>query len=286
MTMSVRHSNSNHAPAQSLPPFSVAFSSVQAFDSNALPPIQHSHQNDMDDPSRVPKRKRPYRDREDGLPSASPPRVVRVKDEVDELADDAPYAPRVVRSAPSPPDAPPSSEPAAGPQTLSGKRRRLTVPGQSRPGFDPSNANPPNMPPANGQSAADLAPAPSGPIPEHVRANLSAVKRSQEALIDRRNSLSGPASSPRPPPSLSASAAVAVVRGPVPASRSPPAPPARLPPPPSPSRPAPPQADASHRANALPPPSISFTRRRAAAGGKNKRPADILISPRDPTQGP
>ncbi|KAI0317671.1 hypothetical protein OF83DRAFT_116449 [Amylostereum chailletii] len=266
---------------QSLPSFAVAFatSSLDPPYSSSLPPIQPLTSSERSHiPSRSPEpptmhnppprangRKRTIHDAHQddrdhqSSPRASSPRSVRVKEEQFELPEDLhhPSQSQPQLSLPSPPAA--TSSPSA-------KKRRVTISGLSH-SLDPHSPVPDTSisPVVVGIPSVRDDPA----ALEQVR-NMISVKRNQEALIEqRRGSLSGP-----PPSSKQQQQQPAPTRPP---ARSPNAPPARLHPSPGPQH-----SDLSTPHNALPPPSISFTRRRAGTGNK-KKPADIMISPRDPT---
>ncbi|KAI0055860.1 hypothetical protein BV25DRAFT_1921482 [Artomyces pyxidatus] len=312
--MSVRHSAA--AQSQTLPSFSVAFSNSSldrlSANTNSLPPIQSQSPPDLSASFHDMQQRADHSTPENGAqysngrkrshPDTAPyhdgpadnrrhsPHLVRVKEEYDELADDPPYPPRPSRSQPAhpePPHPPPSATNTS--QVPTSKKRRVTISGMDA-NNDGSHAD-----------AAPISPVVIG-IPsmrddpgaiEQVRSMLT-VKRTQEALIEqRRGSIGGGATSApsqgsaahapasKPPP-----AARGTVRSPNMNGRA-----VRLsdpaihPPSPSPmivpsQQPIP---DNAHpHPNALPPPPISFARRRAtnSVTGK-KKPADILISPRD-----
>ncbi|KAG6895785.1 hypothetical protein C0992_012572 [Termitomyces sp. T32_za158] len=100
---------------------------------------------------------------------------------------------------------------------------------------------------------------------EKVKSMLS-VKQKQKALIDQRRGSAAGTLSPTVPPA----------RPSRPSPRTAPSRPSSPPPPPPPLP-----------THALPPPPISFARRRAEQlGSARKKPADILISPRDPANQP
>ncbi|KAI0042478.1 hypothetical protein FA95DRAFT_1575714 [Auriscalpium vulgare] len=306
--MSVRHSGPSHS--QTLPSFSVAFSNSsldRLSGQNALPPIHSQSPPDRNVyPSDLPQhsdhppgengaqhtngRKRSHPEyRDDGSDNRGhrSPRLVRVKEEHDELVDDPPYPSRTSRSQPD------TSQPLP-PQTQAptSKKRRMTVSGL---GLDTTSSG--------GSADAPLSPVVVG-IPhmrddpgamEQVRSML-VVRQNQKALIEqRRGSLGGPTAVPPQPPTQGPSSTQPQPPAPRTSARSPNMngnrvrhsdPAVRPPSPPPiivPSQQPLPSAPTPHP-SALPPPPISFARRRATnsvGGGKKAKPADILISPRD-----
>lgn len=157
-------------------------------------------------------------------------------------------------------------DPAPPPSALmpAPKKRRVTVSGAPQPlHIDVPAAQPASTPispvvigfPVHRDNPAAM---------DQVRSMLS-VKQKQKALIEqRRGSAAGPLSpatpvDDRPPPGTTT---------PRPARRTAPPPRPPSPPPPIPQ-------------HSLPPPPISFARRRAALMNGKRKPADILISPRE-----
>lgn len=260
----------------SLPSFAQAFNthalSLSPSTNNALPPIQFAG------------RKRSNRDDE------SP----RVKKEDDVQPDEQSLAPS-------------SLMPSAA------KKRRVTVSGGAP---HPLHIDV-RGPPPDQSASTPISPVVMGftlqrdnpNAIEQVRSVIS-VKQKQQALIEqRRGSAAGimspitaksqppppppatPAAEPPKPPSNSAGPAGPPTRT---SRRSPnsvnnnnrrgqrpssPPPPPVTAPPPSASAQAPPTPISQH---SLPPPPISFAKRRAAVLGGKKKPADLLISPREP----
>ncbi|KAH9999672.1 hypothetical protein BJV74DRAFT_882939 [Russula compacta] len=299
--MSVRHSN--HSQPQSLPPFAVAFSnsSLDRLSSHptSLPPIQArplaerprslpetSQSAAMLESASIPNgRKRSYPDGSPHNDSPSDnraagnasPHLGRVKAEHDEPADDSHSQLRQPRCHPAPrQDADPRSMPhsaSSPPPQPSPKKRRMTLSGPS---------NPVNEPSSNSTTSDTKAPSPptlvSVPSIDHddtssaeqVRSMLA--RRNQEALSEkRRESLGGSL------PSASQTAvSPAVVKPPPVSSRAS----ARSP------NLGSQQTDLNTHPphhNSLPPPPISFAGRRAfkSPSSQKKKPADIVISPRD-----
>jgi hypothetical protein len=231
--------------------------------------------------------------------SSTSPRLGRVKTEHDEPSDDSASQSRPSRSHPAPPRQDPDSR--SMPPTVSSstsqpapKKRRMTVSGTSQP-VDQVSPNP---------TASDTkTPSPpivvSGPPTDRddpsalEQARTLAVKRNQEALIEkRRGSLGGPLPSTsqtatppaaaKPSPVSSRTSArspnMGVARTPrtsdAPSSANPVAPPGQ-------SQQTDPSSHPPHH-NSLPPPPISFAGRRAfKSPSSQKKPADIVISPRD-----
>ncbi|CAK5269763.1 unnamed protein product [Mycena citricolor] len=299
--------------AHSLPSFAQAFSNTELplggilSGSNALPPIhprstpphprrpisppmssssRHSHHMDED---KVNGRKRP-RDhgshtRDESIEDErEPPRLVRIKQEHDTNMPDAD-----ARHLCQPDPAVGSPAPSASRAPVS-KKRRMTVTGAPQLNTD-VRASPPEP-----SASTPISPVVMGfslmrdnpNAIEQVRSMIT-VKQKQKALIEqRRGSLVGASTSP-PTPVLTD-----VAKSSGPRQRRSPAngntsrrvmntnatpPMVRVPSPPthSPSLAAPPVATHS-----LPPPPISFARRRAEQLGNVKRkPADIIISPRE-----
>ena len=220
----------------------------------------------------------------------------RVKTEHDEPPDDSHRQPRShppprhdADSRSMPPSAPsPQSQPSP-------KKRRMTISGSSQP-VDHTSSSP---------TATD-AKAASPPIVigmpsiarddpnavEQVRSMLS-VKRNQEALIEkRRGSLGGPlpsSSQPtassiavKPPPGSVRTSARSPNMGVARTTRAVEGPNSAAP-----SGPSQQSDQSSHpppHPNSLPAPPISFAGRRAfkSPSSQKKKPADIVISPRDP----
>ncbi|KAF8908938.1 hypothetical protein CPB84DRAFT_1766406 [Gymnopilus junonius] len=107
---------------------------------------------------------------------------------------------------------------------------------------------------------------------DQVRSMIS-VKQKQQAIIDqRRGSAADILPTPSDPPPRTSSR-----RSPNQPSSSRRPPQQRAPSPP----PAPQQQQQQAQPHSLPPPPISFARRRAALMGAKKKPADIVISPRE-----
>ncbi|KAI0286151.1 hypothetical protein BC826DRAFT_101573 [Russula brevipes] len=236
-------------------------------------------------------------------PSSTSPNLSRVKTEHDEPADDPHSQSRQLRTHPAPPRQEPDSRPmppsASSPPTQpSPKRRRMTVGGTSHPVDQPSpnpatsDPKPPSPPVIVSVSSTDRD---DPSAVEQVR-SMASVKRNQEALIEkRRGSLGGPlpsssqtAVSPavvKPPPASSRGSARSpnmnvgrTVRAADASSglRSPAAVPGQ-------SQQADPGTHPPPHHNSLPPPPISFAGRRAfkSPTSQKKKPADIVISPRD-----
>jgi hypothetical protein len=231
--------------------------------------------------------------------SSTSPRLGRVKTEHDEPSDDSASQSRQPRPHPAPPRQDPDSRSmppsvSSSASQPSPKKRRMTVSGTSQP-VDQVSSNPTT-------SATNKAPSPpivvGGPPmdrdePSTVeQARSLAAKRNQEALIEkRRGSLGGPlpsqaAVSPavaKPPSSSSRSSARSPNMGVARTARTSDAPsganPAALP---GQSQQADPSTHPPHH-NSLPPPPISFAGRRAfkSPSSQQKKPADIVISPRD-----
>ncbi|KAJ7600985.1 hypothetical protein C8J56DRAFT_911785 [Mycena floridula] len=172
------------------------------------------------------------------------------------------------------------------------KKRRVTISGAAHPGPldtdvrtppDPSNSTP-ISPVVIGFTVQRDNPS----AIEQVRSMIT-VKQKQKALIEqRRGSITGPppVDAPTPkstPPARSVrrspNAGTSSKRG----TNSYPAQPRVSPRPPSPTPVmVPSQAPPQSSSHSLPPPPISFARRRASQLGSGKRkPADILISPRE-----
>ncbi|THH07631.1 hypothetical protein EW146_g9259 [Bondarzewia mesenterica] len=361
--MSVRHGNAAAHHPQSLPSFAQAFSSTSldklSAHNNALPPIQSqapldNGRSQRESPpqdsvsqfvaehgqSRRNGRKRSHPDSapgprdEQGSDSLTrqSPRLIRVKEEQDELIDDpSPPPPHLSRSQSTlgictkeNGALPPSN--AAQPIS---KKRRVTVSAPETNSLHPMDTSNATImsPIVVGLPAMRDDPA----AVDQVRSMLT-IKQNQKALIEqRRGSLSGPSSSPvhthshvsvnvvnaanapNPPggptprggsgirsPNLGTTRTRNSMPGPdaPPASARQPSPSGLIlasqqsaPPHPPPqhlpdisSHPNPPHPAApglgNTLPNALPPPPISFARRRAGGAGK-KKPADIVISPRD-----
>ncbi|KAJ6584835.1 hypothetical protein B0H19DRAFT_397901 [Mycena capillaripes] len=282
-----------HAP-HSLPSFAQAFSAEPPLGSissgnNSLPPIHsrsrakspqrpsRSRHNSEED--RVAGRKRSrteitssVRDDEPSDSDRDSPRLIRIKEEqeLDMLEDSPPPQQRMILDQTGAP--PPSSiQPSAA------KKRRVTVSG------------PPQLNTDVRSQADQLSPVVVGfsldnpNAIEQVRSMIT-VKQKQKALIEQRRG-SIVASPSIAPPSLAvlAEERVAPAKPPPSASarqrRSPNSNTTRRTAngrPPSP--PAPVESPAQ---NSLPPPPISFARRRAEQLGGRRKPADIIISPRE-----
>jgi hypothetical protein len=236
-------------------------------------------------------------------PSSTSPNLGRVKTEHDEPADDPHSQSRQLRTHPGPPRQEPDSRPmppsaSSPPSHPSPKRRRMTVGGTSHPVDQPSpnpgtsDPKPPSPPVMVSVSSTDRD---DPSAVEQVRSMVS-VKRNQEALIEkRRGSLGGPLPSSsqttvspavvKPPPASSRGSARSpnmsvgrtVRAADAPSGlRSPAAAPGQ-------SQQADPGTHPPPHHNSLPPPPISFAGRRAFKSPtfQKKKPADIVISPRD-----
>ncbi|KAJ7696078.1 hypothetical protein B0H17DRAFT_417394 [Mycena rosella] len=302
-----------HAP-HSLPSFAQAFSGEPPLGSissgnNSLPPIhtrsppslsrrakspqgqpRSRHPSEED---RIAGRKRSRteitstaRDDEPSDSDRDSPRLVRIKEEQDQdMLDDSPQQRIILDQTGAPP--PSSVQPSAA------KKRRVTVSGAPQLNTDV-------------RASAESSSTPISPVVmgftimrdnpsaiEQVRSMIT-VKQKQKALIEqRRGSVVGSPCIPSgPPPSLAlADERAAAAKAPANARqrRSPNStnntrraangaqarPPS--PPPPAPVVQPPPVASQ----NALPPPPISFARRRAEHLGGKRKPADIIISPRE-----
>ncbi|KAH9969846.1 hypothetical protein BC827DRAFT_1151769 [Russula dissimulans] len=234
--------------------------------------------------------------------NSTSPHLGRVKTEHDEPADDSHSQTRQLRSHPAPPRQDPDSRsipPSASssPSQPSPKKRRMTIGGSSNPvdqtspnttASDNKTSPPPIIvagPPMERDDPSSV---------EQVR-SIPTVKRTQEAPVEkRRGSLGGSlpattqiAASPaaaKPPPGSSRVTARSPNLGVARTTRAADAP--------SDSSPAPPpgqsqQTDLSAHPppphhNSLPPPPISFAGRRTIRSpSQQKKPADIVISPRD-----
>jgi hypothetical protein len=234
--------------------------------------------------------------------SSTSPRSGRVKSEHDEPGDDS----RQSRSQPAPPRQDPDSRsipPSVSSSTSQPppKKRRMTVSGTSQPG-DQASSNPtidtntktPSPPIVVGAPSMDRD---DTNAVEQVRSVLG-VKRNQEALTEkRRGSLGGTLPSTpqtavapavvKPPPVSSRTSARSPNMGVARPARSSDAPS-------GPNSAAPPgqsqQAELSTHPphpNSLGPPPISFAGRRAFKSPSSQRkPADIVISPRDARMQP
>ncbi|KAJ7758485.1 hypothetical protein DFH07DRAFT_818224 [Mycena maculata] len=289
--------------AQSLPSFAQAFNSEPPRSSisggnNSLPPIytreppilsrraKSPHSRSFSEEDRSAGRKRSRTEvtstaREDD-PSESDrdsPRLIRIKEEQDvDMLEDTPPPQRLILDQTGAP--PPSSiQPSAA------KKRRVTVSG---PQLNTSVRAP-----------ADST-TPISPIFTIMRDNASqvrsmvTVKEKQQALIEQRRAsvVNSPSIGTVAPPSLVALAEERAAPSKAPSARQRRSPnsgsnarrvtngtPAR-PPSPTPVVQAPPVVTQNAQ-NSLPPPPISFARRRAEQLGGRKKPADIIISPRE-----
>jgi hypothetical protein len=231
-----------------------------------------------------------------------------VKTEHDEPGNDSHSQSRQSRSHHAPPRQDPDSRSmpssaSSPPSQHSPKKRRMTISGSSQASHlvDQASSNPraSDIKTASPPSLVGVSPMDrDDPSPvEQVRSVLT-TKRNQEVLVEkRRESLGGPL------PSSSQSAVSPAVVKPPPASRtsvrSPNMSVARTPrvadsplgpnpvAPPSQSQPADSGTHPPHQ-NSLPPPPISFAGRRAfkSSSSQPKKPADIVISPRDPRTQP
>ncbi|KAJ7645447.1 hypothetical protein DFH06DRAFT_584400 [Mycena polygramma] len=278
-----------HAP-HSLPSFAQAFSGDPPLGSissgnNSLPPIHtrsppshsrrakspqgpsRSRHNSEED--RVAGRKRSRteitstaRDDEPSDSDRDSPRLIRIKEEQEQdMLDDSP--PPILDHTGAPP--PSSTQPSAA------KKRRTTVSGPPALNTDVRSGADQISPVVMGFTLDN----PSAI--EQVRSMIT-VKQKQKALIEqRRGSVQGSPSIP--PPSIAISTA---------SSRQRHSPnsnntrrntngAARAPSPPAPVVQSPPVAGQ----NSLPAPPISFARRRAEQLGGRRKPADIIISPRE-----
>ncbi len=238
--------------------------------------------------------------------SSSSPRLGRVKMEHDEPGNDSSSQSRQSRSHPAPPRQDPDSR--SMPPTISSstsqpspKKRRTTVSDSSQP-VDQVSPNP--------SSSDTKAPSPpivvSGPPMDRDEPGaveqgrpMLAAKRNQEALNEsRRGSLGGPlqstsqtAVSPavvKPPPGSSRASARSPNMGVARITRTSDAPSGPNPvAAPGQSQQADPNSHLPHQ-NSLPPPPISFAGRRAfkSPSSQQKKPADIVISPRDARMQP
>lgn len=241
--------------------------------------------------------------------NSTSPNSGRVKTEHDEPPDDSHSQPRQPRSHPPPPrqDDDSRSMPSSAPSPQSQpspKKRRMTIGGSSQPADQASSSPTATDPKAASPPVVIGMPSMAREDPnavEQVRSMLT-VKRNQEALIEqRRGSQGGPlpsSSQPivsstavKPPPSSvrtsvrSPNMSVARTTRTTEAPLNPPGPNSVVPI--SQSQ----QADlGSHppHHNSLPPPPISFAGRRAfkSPTSQKKKPADIVISPRDPRTQP
>ncbi|KAI0252166.1 hypothetical protein BJV78DRAFT_1153922 [Lactifluus subvellereus] len=241
--------------------------------------------------------------------NSTSPNLGRVKTEHDEPADESHSQSRQPRSHPPPPrqDADSRSMPPSAPSPQSQptpKKRRMTIGGSSQPADQASSSPTATDPKAGSPPVVIGMPSMARDDPnavEQVRSMLT-VKRNQEALIEqRRGSQGGPlpsSSQPvlsstavKPPPSsvrtstrspnMSVARATRTTEAPlnhsgpnsvVPTGQSQ-------------------QTDlGSHppHHNSLPAPPISFAGRRAfkSPSSQKKKPADIVISPRDPRTQP
>ncbi|KAJ7134529.1 hypothetical protein C8R44DRAFT_427860 [Mycena epipterygia] len=301
-----------HAP-HSLPSFAQAFSEQPPLGSissgnNSLPPIHtrsppdHSrraksppgqprsrHSSEED---RVAGRKRSRteitssaRDDEPSDSDRGSPRLIRIKEEQEQdMLDDSPPPQRIILEQTGAP--PPSSiQPSAA------KKRRVTVSGTPQLNTDVRAAADQISPVVMGFTLMRDNPS----AIEQVRSMIT-VKQKQKALIEqRRGSVVGGSPSlgtTGPPPSIAAlEERVVPAKAPPTArqrrspnsgnnnTRRPPNNGAQVrPPSPTPVVQPPPVATQQH---SLPPPPISFARRRAEQLGGRKKPADIIISPRE-----
>ncbi|KAH9038344.1 hypothetical protein EDB85DRAFT_2141870 [Lactarius pseudohatsudake] len=240
--------------------------------------------------------------------SSTSPHLGRVKMEHDDLGDDSPSHSRQPRSHPPPPQQDPGSRSmppsAPSPQSQpSPKKRRTTVSGPSHL-VDHASSNP-----TTSDTNATSPPIVIG-MPAMARDDLNAeqvrsmltVKRNQEALIEkRRGSLGAPLPSSSQP-SVSPAAVKPLPTSSRGSARSPNMSVARTArssdPPLNPAGSSPVVTAAQSQQtdfganpphpNSLPPPPISFAGRRAfkSPSSLKKKPADIVISPRDPRTQP
>lgn len=239
-------------------------------------------------------------------PSSTSPHPGRVKTEHDEPSNDSRSQSRQPRSHPAPPRQDPDSRSmpssaSSPPSQPSPKKRRMTISGPSHPVDQVS----PNPNASDNQAASPHSVVSVSPMDrddqsavEQARSVLTA-KRDQEALIEkRRESLGGPLPSSsqtsvsptvvKPLPGSSRSSArspnMSVARtgrvGESPLGTNPVAPPSH-------SQQADPSSHPPHQ-NSLPPPPISFASRRSfkLSSSLRKKPADIVISPRDANTQP
>ncbi|KAH9002809.1 hypothetical protein EDB86DRAFT_3073944 [Lactarius hatsudake] len=240
--------------------------------------------------------------------TSTSPHLGRVKMEHDDLGDDSPSHSRQPRSHPPPPQQDPGSRSmppsAPSPQSQpSPKKRRTTVSGPSHL-VDHASSNP-----TTSDTNATSPPIVIG-MPAMARDDLNAeqvrsmltVKRNQEALIEkRRGSLGAPLPSSSQP-SVSPAAVKPLPTSSRGSARSPNMSVARTArssdPPLNPAGSSPVVTAAQSQQidfganpphpNSLPPPPISFAGRRAfkSPSSLKKKPADIVISPRDPRTQP
>ncbi|KAJ7147517.1 hypothetical protein C8R43DRAFT_1097201 [Mycena crocata] len=214
------------------------------------------------------------------------PRLMRIKEEQDqEMSDENPHRMILDQTGAPPPS---SIQPSAA------KKRRVTISGAPQLNTDVRA-------PADQSSSTPISPVVMGftilrdnpGAIEQVRSMIT-VKQKQKALIEqRRGSVVGSPSigTGGIPPALAAAAEERAVAKPPASARQ------RRSPnsgsntrratngqgrPPSPPAPAPvAQPPPAVAQNSLPPPPISFARRRAEQLGGRKKPADIIISPRE-----
>ncbi|KXN88198.1 hypothetical protein AN958_07657 [Leucoagaricus sp. SymC.cos] len=286
--------------AHSLPSFSQAFSphslSNISTNNNALPPIQSHQPYRLDD---RPRSRNPDDDGDDPKPVS---RKRTRQDIASSSRDDDGTDPHSSATAIPTYDGAPPHSPSSAASPL--KKRRVTVSGAPHPLNTDIRPLPPDQ-----TNSTPISPVVMGltinredpAALEQVRSMIS-VKQKQKALIEqRRGSLAGSSSNPPPPPPPEERISGGASKNPLqprPSRRSPntitnttarrvvlPGQPTGSTHPPSPTPMLVPahQNPAPAQAQTLPFPPISFARRRAGllgAGGK-KKPADILISPRE-----
>ncbi|KAI9568607.1 hypothetical protein HD554DRAFT_2021982 [Boletus coccyginus] len=284
----------------SLPSFAQAFSTSSLSDahiSNALPPIQHradpntSKKRQRQDTSpdayvsppfpATPSHPTPRTSHPD--PTRQSPLAVRIKEEDRDDPHHTPHSLPISRDSSATPGVRPSS-----------KKRRVTVSGAPH---GPNTAEQGTPIPISPLLA-------TFPLPDDAAAPRPTLAKQQQKTLDQRRECISAAISSRSPPGdqLTASklarigrvspsvvnrcAGNAIASGSqaTPSSARPLTPPPMAVQQPQPAQTAtdptskPQQPAAAH---SLPPPPISFARRRAAQpGGRKKKPADILISPR------
>ncbi|KAI9508400.1 hypothetical protein F5148DRAFT_979830 [Russula earlei] len=286
----------------------------------SLPPIQPrpaaERPRSLPEPSQAPamlesstipngrKRSHPDASQHDNLnpDNSTSPHLGRVKTEHDDPSDDSHTQSRQPRSHPPPQRPDPDSRPipnsaSSSPSQPSPKKRRMTVSGPSHP-VDQASSNPTTSDNKAASPPIVVAAPPmdrDDPSSLEQARTMPTVKRNQETPIEMRSqSLGGPL------PSVSQTAvSPAVSKTPAGSSR----PSARSPnmsiaratravDAPSDPNPVAPlgqsqQTDSNshpptHHQNSLPPPPISFAGRRTIRSpSSQKKPADIVISPRD-----
>ncbi|KAJ7044023.1 hypothetical protein C8F04DRAFT_1071338 [Mycena alexandri] len=278
-----------HAAQHSLPSFAQAFSSEAALGSissgnNSLPPIHQRQRPKDDERTAGRKRARTEATRDDDAGDDDDERAIRIKQE-DMLDDD--------RQAYSPAPPPSSTQPSAA------KKRRVTVSG------------PPMLNTDVRASADQISPVVMGlgnimrdnpQAVEQVRSMINIKQKQKELIEQRRGSI---VSSPSIGPGQISASLVALAeeqrerdrervtpaKAPAPSAqqrqrRSPNSSSntrraaAVRPPSPPPAPVAVPQQQPQAQ-NFLPAPPISFARRRAEQLGGRRKPADIIISPRE-----